>query len=62
MSSQSSLPLLSWRARPYEPNERFVREQSERRLTALTGILGVILLVVGQALILNAPTTDSSGG
>lgn len=47
MSSQSSLPLLSRRARAYEPNERFIREQSERRLTALTVILGVILLVVG---------------
>ena len=35
-------------------------EQSERRLTALAGILGVILLVVGQALVLDAPTIDSS--
>lgn len=35
-------------------------EQSERRLTAAAGILGVILLVAGQALVLNAPTIDSS--
>ena len=35
-------------------------EQSERRLTALAGILGVILLVAGQVLVLDAPTIDSS--
>ena len=35
-------------------------EQIDRRITAAAGILGVILLVVGQALVLNAPTIDSS--
>jgi Domain of unknown function (DUF4386) len=35
-------------------------EQTDRRITAAAGILGVILLVVGQAIVLNAPTIDSS--
>ena len=36
--------------------------QSNRQLLILSGLLGIVIAIVGQAITLGSPTIDESGG